>query len=1060
MHLYQSNRLENLFNRLCSIITTPLSDPLSAEVIVVQNQGMARWLSQQIALKTGIAANLQFPLPARFIWDIFAGQFGKLPEDSTFDRPILPWRILALLPALCRNKAFSQLAGYLSDDPDGGKLFQLAGKIGDLFDQYLVYRPDLLAGWEQGKSDDWQAHLWRQLTTGEEEHRGQLLQRFFTLCATKKLNTEHLPERVCLFGISTLAPAYLAVIERVSVRVPVHLFHLSPCSHYWGDLFSNQALARKRKQWRRRKMPDVSQYYESGNPLLASLGTAGMNFFRQLMEFDLQEEDFYTASGRSSLLGSLQDDVLELKDRTSPETVQQVLARDDNSLQFHTCHSPMREVQVLHDRLLDLFCAIPDLKPADILVMAPDIEHYAPAVSGVFGAAEHYLPWSLADRPRHGEQPLLQVFLELLSLMSGRFTAPEVLAWLESEAVLNRFQLDAADLARLRSWVGESGIRWGLDLDHRKQIDVETTDRHTWKFGLDRLLLGYIMGADSGLYRDIMPCAQQSGNDPMLLGSLAAVFNEFTRWRSRLRRLMKPKKWSEALLQLLEAFFNPGPDDESLPGLREQITAFADHCNRAGFSGELSLQVVRTHFEKVLAEPAGGQAFLNGRVTFCNMVPMRSIPFRVICLLGMNDTDYPRSRRPLAFDLMAQHPRIGDRCKRDDDRYLFLEALLSARDCLYISWVGRDQHDNAALAPSVVVSELRDYIDRGFASDNGSAREQLTTRHPLQPFSRRYFDGSQGPASYSELWIPGDGIQEAPVFLPGPLPEPEPEWLQVDIGRLAAFWSHPVRFFLQQRLGLRLRDEDDALLESEPFALDSLQQYQIGEETTAALLTEANMETHYLRLQASGTLPHGGFGLNLHNTLAGTAGRLIEHLRPLTLEPLEPLEIDHQIGGFRLIGWLPHLYPAGRITWRTTSCKAKDLLHLWVFHLALNLLKTEGMQQTSHHVATDTTIVFTPVSEPEVELNRLLELYWQGLREPLHFYPRTSHARATAKPGWEQTAAEKAWNSGFNYTGEGEDIAYRIALQGREPLDDCFVQLTDIFTPLLNHIEDNPSLDL
>lgn len=1054
MYLHQSNRLQELFHQLCAIIGRQPADPLQPEIIVVHNQGMARWLRQQIALATGIAANLEFPLPARFIWDLFAGQLGDLPDESLFDRDVMLWRIFDLLPVLAEEREEDEPARYLTGDGDGTRRYQLAETISDLFDQYLVFRPDLLAAWEQGRDDHWQAVLWRRLAACGQEHRGRLLFRFLEKCRQGSLKNENLPERVCLFGISSLAPAYLEVLQQISRHCQVHLFHLNPCRHFWGDLVSEHELAGLRRKWRLQDRPDLSATYEAGHPLLASLGATGRDFFRQLVELDLVDVELYAPSGRDTLLGRLQDDILDLQDPTLGSGPAHVLASDDRSIQFHVCHGILREVQVLHDRLLDLFTSLPDLVPGDILVMAPDIEQYTAAIRGVFGSAaeEHRIPWSVADQSRYREQPVEAAFLELLHLIDGRFTAPEVMAFLENPPVLRRFGLQENDLAGLRDRIIDAGIRWGLDAEHRQRLGVTGDALHSWSFGLDRLLLGYVMGSDAGLYGEILPCPPP---DPGVLGGLAELLAKLAWWRDQLAQQMTAEAWAGHLPDLVEAFFAEGDDDTGLTGLREAVLDLADRWQRADCRGPLSLPVVRAHFQRILARPGSGQAFLGGQVTFCNMVPMRSIPFRVICLLGMNDTDFPRDQRPPAFDLMAQQPRTGDRNRRKDDRYLFLEALLSARDVLYISWKGRDPRDNTLLPPSVVVSELRDHIDRGWSSgDLPRPCDRLTVHHPLQPFSLRCFDPAAPTASYARAWLPAVHRRREPPFINAPL-APGDDDLQVDLEELLRFWCHPVRAFFRDRLNMRLDIQEEKLADSEPFTLDSLERYRLAGECLTLLLDDPDHPCSYRKMTAAGRLPHEAFGANRYREireLVETMARRIESVRG---RPLAPLEISLTAGGFRLEGWLRNLASTGIVTWRPTPCKATDLLRLWLCHLVLHLAAPEDIPRASAHVASDKVIRLRPVDDACGELVRLLTLRRQGLCEPLHFYPRTSLAWAKAKKATRRMAeARKSWQSGFRYRGEGEDIHYRLALRGQDPLDQRFEELCGIFTALLDHVEE------
>ncbi len=1078
MQICQSNCLENLLIALCDVLTKPVSRPLAQEIIVVQNPGMARWLSQQIALHTGVCANISFPLPASFIWSLFAKTLGGLPDLSEFSREILLWRILNELDHLPDPPQV--ISGYLREDSDGSRRFQLAEKITDLFDQYLVYRPEMTLAWEKGQEQHWQARLWRQLTEGgESKHRAGVLERFRQASAKGILRTEGLPKRVCIFGINSLAPAYLEVIRRVSRHIDIRIFHFSPCRESWDDIMPERLIALRRQGWRRRKTADLSSYYSSGNPLLASLGGLGREFFKMLMEMNptAEEQELYEIPPQDRLLGQVQADILELRDRGNEQETESLLSLDDRSISFHSCHSPMREIQVLHDRLLDLFAADSSLKPADILVMAPDISRYAPAVAGVFGSVEQRLriPWSIADQSRREEQPVFEGFLGLLHLMSSRCTAPEVAAVLENPVILARCGMSEKEVPLLRKMITRAGIRWGLEQrQHGKQDAL-----HTWEAGLDRLLLGCLTGKIDEPWQGIMPISGGLSEGGSWLGSLAEFIRSLRRLRRQTTRPLPPAGWAGILLRLISRFLDSDSREyeEGLLLLRQSIADFLENCRRAGFEQALSLSVVRRYFQRLLAAPAGGQAFLAGRVTFCNMVPMRSVPFKVIWLLGMNDADFPRSQHPPAFDLMAENRLPGDRNRRDDDRYLFLEALLSARRYFIISWLGHDQRDNAARPPSVVVAELRDYISRGWQikdekSDElltvtvkrpKTTAELLTVEHPLQPFSRHCFnDENSHIASYRTEWLPISS-NPTPVFASHPLPQLEQWERQIELSQLVRFWRHPVRFFLEHRLNLRTFPAENLILpESEAFKLNELEKYNFTNEILLELHNgRADCTVPLHRRLAAGGLPNGCFGQFLHQKLKADAEELAGKVEPFLSQPIDPIELSLSIEGVRLTGRLSSLCRCGRVTFRPANLKARDLLDLWIHHLALLLHEPTRIQQRSVHAAKDRMICFHEVSDPETELVKLIQHFKQGCCEPLHFYPETSLAWAkawkkmTQSPKEAMAEARKKWRSGY-VQGEQEDLVYEIGLRGHAPLDQSFEELAELLLPLVEGMEDVP----
>jgi len=712
--------------------------------------------------------------------------------------------------------------------------------------------------------------------------------------------------------------------------------------------------------------------------------------------------------------------------------------------------------------------------------MAPDIDVYAPFVEAVFGAAppERRIPWSIADRRLGAQEPLLAALSELLALPLSRITAPEVLGWLEVPAIARRLRLDDGDLARIRQWVAESGIRWGLDGDMRATMELPGDDANSWAFGLRRLFLGYAMPPDAGLYRGALPYPDIEGGDAAALGALHYLVEQLRQWRERLARAHTAAGWRAAVTALLDALLAPDEDEEALlQRVREALDDFAERAAAAGLGPEagrdalLAPEILRDELRAVLEQPAGGQRFLTGAVTFCNMVPMRSIPARVICLLGMSGSAFPRGQRPLGFDLIARHPRRGDRSRRADDRYLFLEALVSARDRLHISYVGRDLRDNGVVVPSVVVDELLDVIDRGFLLDGDGALEQrrpsrhIVIEHPLQPFSPRCFDGADPRLqSFDTGWLAvarGAGTPPPAPFADASLPRgpagPETRPI-IDLAELARFVRSPSRWFLEQRLRLRLPWDDGELADAEPFALDGLERWSVG----ATLLADGaahRPEQMLARLRAAGRLPHGEAGQVLFARESDRVARFRAVLDTLAAPALAPVELDLALprSGVQLQGWVDGVTEAGLVAHRLGRRKAGHLLVLWLHHLALAAAAPRGIEPVCHYLTEgregpEVIKLAAPAGPPEplALLDDLALLLIAARAGPQPLFPECGLIWAATG---EMDKVRRAWDgdSHRDLPGEGDDWAVRTAFRGHpDPLDGRFQALSEqILGPLV-----------
>ncbi|MGB5831076.1 MAG: exodeoxyribonuclease V subunit gamma [Thiohalocapsa sp.] len=1095
LRVHHSNRLEILLLLLRQVLATPLRDAFAPEQIVVQNQGMARWLAQQLAIADGIAANLAFPLPASFFWRVFRAWIADLPEHSGYDREQLAWRIYARLPARLGDAAFGELAGYLGGEPRALKRWQLSRRIADLFDQYLVYRPELLLDWEAGREPHWQgkvwqAELWRELSAEiAGPHRARLLAETKAALDAGRgpVAPELLPQRVALFGLSAMAPAQCALLQVLARDCEVHLFVFNPCEEYWADIVDERGETRRRARALAKGLPDPGSLLDLGSPLLAAFGHTGQAFVDQTLELDDDPTEAFVDPGDGTVLSCLQQDILRLRDRRNADpAMRSLLDPGDASLTLHSCHGPLREVQVLHDRLLALFEELgrPALEPRDILVMAPDIDRYAPFVEAVFGAAppERRIPWTIADRRLGAEEPLLAALSRLLALPLSRVTAPEVLGWLEVPAIARRFALDDQSLARIRTWVQESGVRWGLDARMRGDLGLPGDDANSWAFGMRRLFLGYALPPDQALYEGILPYADLEGGDGVALGALQQFIDQIAHWRQVLARSKNADGWRREIGALLDALFAPDDDEETLlQRIREALEDLAGHATAAGLGARvetgpdvhsdsasdapdalLEPDIIRACLMDVIDEPAGGHRFLTGSVTFCNMVPMRSIPARVVCLLGMNASDFPRSQRPVGFDLIARHPRRGDRSRRDDDRYLFLEALLSARERLHISYVGRDLRDNASKVPSVVVDELLDVVDRGFIlSGDGDPKARLPSsrivvEHPLQPFSIDCFDAlDRRLHSFAEDWLAvalGAAGTEPRPFADGVLAEEPVETIAFE--DLTRFLRDPARWFLEQRLRLRLPWDEGEMADSEPFSLDGLERWSIGQQLLAISDTAPVGDALDL-LRADGKLPHGVAGDMLFRREAERVARFRTGLDQLAAAPLEPIDLDLVLSdtGVRLQGRLTGITDAGLIGFRLGRLKAKYLLDLWVRHLALNAVAAAGVEQCSTYLTDDDDGLMltrlSPVDDSLAQLDALARVFVAANRQPQPLFPESSYAWAEHQDMgkvlgvWEDAYPDRA--------GEGSALPVSIAFRGHpNPLDQRFQRLSErVFGPLL-----------
>ncbi len=1072
LRLYRGNRLEALAETLAGVLKNPLGSPFEKEIILVQSKGMERWLRMQLATLLGACANVEFPFPNAFVYETFRRILPSLPDESPYDPPFSTWKILEALNRLIETPGFELIGNYLRQPGYTLKGLQLSQRIAETFNQYVIYRPELVAAWDAGSQDHWQAVLWREISSGrEQEHRAALKDQLMRRLAAAGPGDVALPQRVALFGISYLPPYHMQVLNGLSRLMEVHLFIFSPCREYWGDIAGRKDMRRLARSASAQGFSAEDLHIEPGNSLLASMGMQGRDFFELLLDMDCEESDFFEDPGEGSLLTRIQSSILTLEEGPPDSTGGRIVASGDRSIQIHSCHSPMREVEVLHDHLLDLFENDPDLKPRDILVMTPDIEAYAPFIHAVFDSPEAAtrIPCSIADRNMRKRNRTAETLLAILELQGERLTAPQVLNILESPPVMARFGLTESDFEIVSGWVREVRIRWGIDEAARRQWAPVAFRENTWAAGVDRLLLGYAMpGREANLFQGILPFDNIEGGEASILGGFLSFLDDLFQFLSSLERPRSLAGWADHLLEALARFFQADEDSElEVQGLKEVLARLKTVQDVSGFGHAVGLDLLRWTLARDLEQAELGQGFITGGVTFCSMLPMRSIPFRVLCLVGMNENAFPRQSKPPEFDLMASNPKPGDRSLRYEDRYLFLEAILSARKMLYISYTGQSSRDNSLIPPSVLVSELADHINAHFVGGGGEEKDWFLTRHRLQPFNPAYFmKNDDGLFSYSREHLAEAQCLLAekradPVFMAGELPEPGGAFRTVSVDDLVRFFNNPSKYLLNKRLGILLGEESDLLEDAECFELTHLENYLIRQDLMEAALRGARPDDRRSLYKAAGRLPHGTPGDFTFKELSRLAESFAARTEPyLRAERLEPLEIRLDIGGFHLTGSLRSIFRERLLRYRLAGIKAKDHLGIWIPHLVLNCLAEPGYPRERLLIGLDGggwhAVQYGPVEESEEILARLLDLYWRGLVQPLHFFPASSFEYVQAlqiKHKTPEEALEKArfiWEGNDNKRGESEDPHFDLCFRSFDPLDAGFENVSrELFAPLL-----------
>lgn len=1064
--LHTSNDAARLADALGEQLCAARDNPLLPARVLVPHAGIRRWLQVHLAERLGVIANVEFTPPAQFTWELLRAARPDLPRRSPFDVEVLRWHLYVLLGERLDGAALAPLREYLESGGGTLRRHALSLELARVYERMQGYRRDRLLAWEHGgTNDDWQAELWRRLlprvggasrTARVDEWLRAFDPEYPSGNLGKKPPPPGLPDRLACFACANVSPDVLRMLAVAGRHCDVE-FHLPlPSMEYLGDLPRTRAAVRTRLGER-----------SGENPLVLSLGGAlsefvGLLFGYEHVQPDVEHDDYDDAIPRTTLLGRVRDDILN---HAAPRDDDR-MERPDASLQFHACHTALREVQTLHDALLAMFTADPSLKPREVAVMMPDVAAYQPAIEAVFGGLpEHdprFLPYNLGDVSAGAAHPAARLFLTLLDAPNSRWACSEILAVLAVPGVMRRLGLDTSQLEHLSRQLQESGVRWGEDEHARARTGGYR--EFSFAFGLDRMLAGFACGDDEqALVAGVAPLAGVEGSGVARVDALLAVLAVWRKLREWSSREMDAAEWQRRLNALFDGLYAGDPNDiaesRALERVRGALAELAGHTEAASLQA-LPWHDLRAFLRERLAQPDPQQRLFAGGITFCGMVPLRVVPFRVICLLGMGEAAFPRrdpgGLDPLTADRRAGRAQRGDRSVREDDRLLFLQLIASARDAFYASWIGRDAHSNETLAPSVVVAELMDLLREGYLA--ADAIDALLPRvEPLHPFDASLFD-AHAPRSHGKEWLAAAGAPEAESANTPFVPESSlPQLESAQAGTLALdelrrFLLDPARGFLEQGLGMMLPREERDDADDEPLSpTDGLTRWRL----TRALLDfgEGNASGDRDLLRARGQLPPGALGDEALREAHVRADALRDAVQAFTAGaaplPAETLRVEWE-DGVSLEGAPADAYPHGVLHLRPGAIDGRHVLRAWLDALlcaAAGIDKPVTLVGLDGNDACSFALPKLAQAEARGQLRAVIELHREGRRAPLPFFVRTSwdYALACAQGGgafdseiapsndvFEKAARQAQSDSAFGTPNEFESDAVCIAWRGRD----------------------------
>ncbi len=1019
MKLIRSNRTEALADALAAQVREQPLPPFEQDVVVVQSRGMERWLTLALAERLGIWANPSFPFPRTLIeWVLDSLNIGSSEEAKAYEPARLKWTVAQAL----REAPPSDLGRYLGGLTDDERLLRLATSVATVFDEYVMYRPQMLRRWAKSTDDHWQAELWKKVASelGEHDLASRIDDGIAAIRAGSSEGRLRL-SRLHLFSLETLPPLFLRFFSELGQVVPTTLYLLEPSEEYLGDATPKSE----------RGATEPGEH--DGHPFLTDVGRLSRDFQELLLSVDDRvesREDQFRPPGRASLLHCVQSDILEFRS-PPPRGARGVIDPDDISISIHACAGPMREAQVLHDLVRATLEDDPSLRPEDIVVMTPDLDTYAPVFRAVFGEkGQHRIPFEVHDRRTHEDAPLYDDFLSVLEVLDSRFSVLDMVRLMDAGSLRQDFRFTQDERARLTDLLSAAGVRWGIDEKHREEHGFPAEAVHTWQAGLDRLFLGFAAMPDSTeVFEGLLPRGAPSLGDAELVARLSSLCETLFGFQRRTRRPLGLGAWASELGRLCAQVF--AEDDETTPAmrtLREAIDDLRSLATEGGYTGEVSLKTVRRELSAWLVRETPAVGFLRKGVTLTELVPLRSVPFEVVCLAGMSEDVFPRADDRPSFDRTRDAHRTGDRNKRDDDRHSFLQALLCARQRLIITYSAPAGSLRRGANPSPLVLGLEETVNDYYTPKDAERLVRAVT-HPLHAFDPGYFDGGELSRSFSARYAEiARAVSRLPMRPPGVklVASADEETRVLSVGELTSWLWNPMAAFIERTLRARF---DTAELYEPTGALTELTPLNASKVGNEALRAGLRDEALAAFLEAAPEFPDGSWGGLHRRRLAHEIEAVDARERQLRRdERLRTELLAVEVGGSRLEGRLDGLGAQQRVVARFTKPARRAELAAWIEHLLMQCADGSLPRQT--HVvlrggeSNARLVSFAPVDHPERELEALFDLHRASREAPLPLIERASREFAAAFEQSEEKAFKKAHERLMAQRGWDERLAF------------------------------------
>ena len=1000
--LYLSDSHEKLINKLLQVLKDSPQDPFIEQKIIIQRQGISSFLKNELVKKKGIICNLDLPFLNTFVHNTLEECLEEPPDFDFFQPSRMCWEIYSILKDI--QEDYEDIKQYIQGGQKTLKLFQLSEKVADVFDDYQIYRPNLLLKWKncEEESDSWQAVVWRRLTEDRIS-----IKKGFKNFIFQNLECSWERNYICVYGIPTMAPIYLSFFKKLSQYIDVYFFHISP--------FKEVSIPTLPNQDNKYQQPFLKNDIENNlnisfsNSLLEKLGSTNFEFTTLLFNISDSTKTYFSSRMLNNTLKEVQQSIL-----SNNNTIDYT---EDQSIQIHSTHSPHREVETLYNYILDIINKSSDITPGDISVIIPQIDEYIHHIEAIFERfrnTKKFLPYNIADQPPAGFDRLKNTLLKILNIDQSRFKASYIIDILENKVVRNKFEIEKDNLNLIKKWLEEAGIRWGLDSEYHSKYGEVDFEENSWQFGLKRMLLGYAFRNEDEdrFFKDILPYDEIEGEYAIILGNLVAFIEELKKTYYLIQEEHSLKKWQNIIIQVLNNFFSGNSEIQSyIIQLRHKIQSCFENLKH---KKKYKLPIIKNFLKNNLIAENQGHGYFRGKVTIGSPQHMFGIPSKVTCILGLNEGEYPREDRTISFNKLGDTDWLADRSKQKEDQNMFLQSLMTTHKNLFLSYQGFDNRTNEEFPPSLIISDLIDFIMAPGQNHNQLDKKDnpFIIKHPLNSFNYKYFieEENQLYSYFQNDYEAASALLKRKQSIDFWNSENSlPKWkpgsnFEVETNQFIKFYKNPVQYFAKNRLGINFKTNKKEIEDQEPLELDSLENYILQNYISNKIVKNKPKEEIYQTVKSKGQLPIKNrsrpfFESKYEQIKQGLKTSYVyndNHFQPnKLLQNADYKQIKLEKDKIIIAGEIGPITNNILVYFQPSKFKGKHAVQMWIKHILLNNfykeLHTLGIMKNNKNEFQG--YYLKPLQEQDSILVNLVKLFKQGMESPLPFFPNSSYQK-------------------------------------------------------------------